>query len=105
MTLEQLAKILKQIGYPVVFEAFPKKEAPEMPYICYMAPEVNNFFADGIVYYSTTRIAVLVYTKLRDLSVEGRVEAILTANGITWTKDADYNGREKCYEIVYEIEV
>lgn len=105
MTLEQLSAILKQTGYPVAFESFSKKEAPAMPYICYLAPQVNNFYADGVVYYSATRISVMLYTNLRDLTAEGKVEAVLTANGITWTKDADYNEREKCYEIIYEIEV
>lgn len=105
MTLKNVSKILQKTGYPVAFEAFPKEDVPAMPYICYMSPEVNNFFADGIVYHSTTRVTVLLYTALRDLTVEQTVESVLTGNGITWTKDADYNEREKCYEIVYEIEV
>lgn len=105
MTLEQLSHVLKSTGYPVAFQSFPKKDAPAMPYICYSAPEVNNFYADGIVYFSFTRISVELFTPLRDLAVEGKVESALTANGISWTKDADYNDREKCYEIIYEIEV
>lgn len=105
MSLEQLSQILKLTGFPVAFQSFPKKEAPAMPYICYSAPEVNNFYADGIVYYSFTRITVELYTVTRDMDVEKKVESVLTTNGISWTKDADYNDREKCYEIIYEIEV
>lgn len=105
MTLEQLSEILQKTNLPVTLEAFPKGKVPPMPYICYSAPEVNNFYADGIVYYSVTRIGVALYTELRDVAVETIVENVFAENGIAWTKDADYNDREKCYEIIYEIEV
>lgn len=105
MTLEQLSGVLLRTKLPVAFQAFPKKEAPAMPYLCYEVPQANNFFADGIVYYSATRAFVTLYTAERNLAAEQIVETVFSANQIPWTKDAVYNEREKCFEILYEIEV
>ena len=105
MTLEQLSAILLETKFPVAFQAFPKKDAPPMPYLCYEAPQANNFYADGIVYHSSTHVSVLLYTDCRDLKAENAVEQIFAAHQIPWTKDAVYDEREKCFEILYEIEV
>ena len=105
MTLEQLSGILLETNYPVAFQAFPKKDAPAMPYLCYEVPQANNFFADGIVYYSAGRVSVFLYTQSRDLHAETIVETVFSLHQIPWTKDAVYVEREKCFEILYEIEV
>lgn len=105
MTLEQLSTILQKTKYPVALQAFPKKSAPAMPYICYEVPQANNFFADGVVYFSASRAYVTLYTTVRELTVEQTVETVLGSHQIPWTKDAVYNEREKCFEILYEIEV
>lgn len=105
MTLEQLSTILQKTKYPVAFQAFPQKNAPAMPYICYEVPQANNFFADGIVFFSASRAAVILYTAKRDLTAEQTVESIFNASKIPWTKDAVFNELQRCYEIEYEIEV
>lgn len=105
MTLEQLSVVLLETGYPTAFQSFPKKDAPPMPYLIYQAPQANNFFADGIVFFSSSRCICFLYTKLRDPAVEITVETVLNKHQLPWTKDAVYDETEKCFEITYEIEV
>lgn len=105
MTLVEFTALLKRTGYPVALQAFPKDKQPLAPYLCYTQPETNNFHADGIVYFSTSRIVVVLYTALRDLGAEESVEAVFAEANIVWTKDAAYNEREKLHQITYEIEV
>ena len=105
MTLEQLSTILQKTKYPVVLQAVPKKSAPAMPYICYEVPQANNFFADGIVFFSASRATVILYTANRDLVAEQTVENVFNVSKIPWTKDSVFNELQKCYEIEYEIEV
>lgn len=105
MTLENLSGILEETGYPVAYKSFPTSEKVKYPHICYESPESNNFFADGIVYYSSMRIAVFLYTKNKNPAAETRLENIFDSHGLPWIKDAYYNDKQKCYEIDYEIEV
>ena len=103
MTLLGIIESLKRIGIPVAYESFPENEAPPLPFICYINPEDNNFAADGTVYYSSKVIHVELYTEKRDLEIEKAVEAVLSA--FFYEKTAIYLDDEKCYEILYELEV
>lgn len=105
MTLEKLVSILAKTSYPIAYKSFPAGEKVKYPNICYEAPEANNFFADGIVYYSSTRITVTLYTKNKNPAAETRLETIFDQNNLPWVKDGYYNDKQKCYEIDYEIEV
>lgn len=103
MTLEEFGTLLEMMEIPVVFEAFKENEVPALPYICYTNPEDNNFAADGTVYHSSKVLHVELYTEKRDLEIEKAVEAVLSA--FFYEKTAIYLDDEKCYEILYELEV
>ncbi len=103
MTLSEVTELLKKTGLPVAYESFPENEAPSLPFICYINPEDNNFAADGKVYHSSKVIHVELYTEKRDLEIEKAVEAVLSA--FFYEKTAIYLDDEKCYEILYELEV
>lgn len=103
MTLEALASALESTGLPVTYLAWPEGSAPPLPFICYLVVSSNNLFADGQVYLTVQRIHVELYTKVKDLDAESRVEDALRE--IPWQKSETYLNTEKCYQILYEIEV
>lgn len=103
MTLEELKIKLDGTGLPVVYGDFPEENAPALPVICYQETDSNNFFADGEVYYGQNSIQVELYLKHRSFLVERKVEKAL--KDFAWEKSIDYLDSEKCYQIVYEIEV
>ncbi len=103
ITLEKLKETLEKTGIPVVYGAFPEKDAPALPVICYLETESNNFYADGIVYYSQERAQVELYLKYRSFFVERKVEKAL--KDFAWEKSVDYSSAQRCYQIMYEIEV
>lgn len=103
MTLEELKESLEKTGLPVVYGAFPEKDAPALPVICYLETESNVFYADGKVYYSENRMQVELYLKYRSFLVERKVEKAL--KDFAWEKSVDYLSSERCYQIIYEIEV
>lgn len=103
MTLEELANLLASTGLPVTYLAWPEGKAPPLPFLCYLVVSSNNFVADGQVYLSVQRIHVELYTKVKDLDAESRVEDALRE--IPWQKSETYLNTEKCYQILYEIEV
>lgn len=103
MRLEEFCDILKTTGMPVAYRAFPEKDAPKLPYICYLNPEDNNFAADGRVFFSAKEIQVELYTKNKDVETEEKVEQALSS--FFFTKTENYIDSEKCYQILYELEV
>ena len=96
-------KQLKSTGLPVTYLEWPEGEAPDLPFICYLAKGNNPLFADGVIYYSYDDVCVELYTKYRDLAVERQVEAAL--DGYHWKKDVDHLKSERCYKITYDLEV
>lgn len=107
MTLLEFNKILQSTGIPVAYRYFPaddpKNPPPAPPFICYFETNDNNFAADGIVYKKIANIAVELYTEKKDLASEEKVEKALSS--FFWSKDEEYLKDEKCYFVVYEMEV
>lgn len=104
MTLDELSALLKTTGLPVTYRAWPEGEAPPLPYICYLESYSNNFAADGTVYYQISHVQVELYEKLRNMATESEVESALSSVAF-WEKTPNYIDEEKCYQILYEIEV
>ena len=103
MYLDEVAARLDTTGLPNTYNAWPPGEAPELPFICYRFRNSNNLHADGGVYYSGSSIDVELMTKVKDPEAEKKVENALT--GIHWEKSEDYIESQKCFQILYEIEV
>lgn len=103
MTLSELGALLKTTGLPVSYRAWPENGAPPLPFVCYLEAGSNNFSADGVVYCPIKRVQVELYTKLKDPEAEDKVEAALSS--FFWEKTETYLDTEKCFQILYEIEV
>nr|DAJ16794.1 MAG TPA: tail completion protein [Myoviridae sp. ctO7l1] len=103
MTLEKVKDILEATGIPVAYRAFPVGKAPSLPFICYRFSYTNNFNADDRVYQVINRVTIELYIEVKDPATEALVEAAL--DGLCWEKSEEYLDDERCYEIIYEIEV
>lgn len=103
MTVEELGKLLESSGLPVAYNAFPIGDAPSLPFICYLYDDSNVFYADGEAYWGTGIYMVELYTKYKSPEVERVVEAVLST--IPFVKNETYLEDEKCFQIIYEIEV
>lgn len=108
MTLEELADELESIeGFQnkVAYRAFPENEAPNLPFICYMVVGSNNAYADNITYLKKNEVNIELYSRLKDLVSEQLLEDKLDQLSLPYTKDEVYIDEEKCYQIVYTVEV
>lgn len=108
MSLSELFTILNTIPVfkdKVAYRAFPVGHVPNLPYICYLATQTNNFKADNKVYKVIQGIDVELYTATKDESVETTLESAFDANNIVWQKYEDYIDDENVYMITYELEV
>ena len=103
VTLKDIPKLLETTGLPVVYRFFTENEAPQLPFICYLFTNTNNFAADGQVYANINRIQIELYTQHKDIEVEKKLENALSS--LFWEKSEEYIGSERCFQIVYELEV
>ena len=103
MTENELFKILKKIGIPVAYREFSKDTQP--PFAVYFRKDNDVTFADDIAYHSAENIQLELYTpKVRNLSLEKKVETLLTENEIAYSvSDEIYLKDENMVEIIYEF--
>ena len=47
MTLEELAGMLEETGFPFAYDHFAEGESPDPPFICYLLPGSDNFSVIG----------------------------------------------------------
>ena len=103
--MERLITILDSIGIPYAYDHFAEGESPQPPFICYLYPNSDNFSADGSAYFKINEVHIELYTDKKDLSLEGKVEAVLDERGIFYEKSETWIDSEKLYEILYQFEV
>lgn len=103
--MEQIVKMLDEIGIPFAYDHFAEGESPDPPFICYLTPNSDNFAADGKVYYKINEIHIELYTDCKDLSAEQKVEAVLDEQGIFYEKSETWIESEKLYEVLYSFEM
>lgn len=102
--MEELLRMLDEVQIPFAYHHFAEGESPEPPFICYLLPGSNNFAADGKVYYKINEVHIELYTDLKDLAVEQKVEDALDAHGIFYNKSETWIESEKLYEVLYTFE-
>lgn len=103
--MEQMVKMMDEIGIPFAYDHFAEGECPYPPFICYLSPNSDNFAADGQVYYKINEIHIELYTDYKDLSAEQRIEAVLDEHGIFYEKSEIWIESEKLYEVLYSFEM
>lgn len=103
MTYRDLEQMLEPLGIPFALHHW--EHPPNMPYGVYCDSGTHNFAADGAVYTVIRSVMIELYIRRRDPDLEGRLEAILTAAGLYWDKDAVYIDTERFFQVAYEIEV
>ena len=108
MTLSELFTILNSMTSfkdKVAYRAFPVGKAPDLPYICLLATQTNNFMADNKVYKVIQGVDIELYTREKNETLESEIETALNNNNIPWEKYEDYIEDENVYQITYESEV
>ncbi len=108
MTLAQLHTMLNGItGFnkKVAYRAFPVKKAPELPFICYICTQTDNFVADNKVHTVLQSVDIELYSESKDTASESKIEAALNENSIVWDKYEEYLTDENVNEVIYTITI
>lgn len=103
--MDELLIMLNEMWIPFAYDHFAEGESPEPPFICYLLPQSDHFSADGKVYYKISGVHIELYTDIKDLSVEQKVEAVLDTHGIFYEKSEVWIESERLYEVLYTFEM
>ena len=103
--MEKILSILRGLGIPFAYDRFAQGESPDPPFICYLIPASDNFSADGKVYYKIDQFNIELYTDLKDLSLERKVEKALDDASSFYNKSETWIESESLYEVLYTFEM
>lgn len=103
MTLQELFQELKSIGYPVSYGFFAVPVSP--PYLIYQFAYSNDLVADNQNYVEVSNFQVELYTEIKDLVAEQKVQDKLKELRLPYTKIETYLESEKLYQVIYEIQL
>lgn len=101
--MDELVKIIEEIGIPFAYDHFAEGESPDPPFLCYLLPGSDNFAADGRVYYKMSEVRIELYTDFKDVSLEEKVTAVLDNHGIFYEQSEVWIEEEKLYEVAFEF--
>lgn len=101
--MDELVKIMEEMGIPFAYDHFAEGESPAPPFLCYLLPGSDNFAADGRVYYKMSEVRIELYTDFKDVSLEEKVTAVLNNHGIFYAQSEVWIEEEELYEVVFEF--
>lgn len=105
MKHKEVMAMMEETGLPYAYHHFTEGESPEPPFAVFLYPKADNFAADGKAYYKQNHLNIEVYTDLKDVELETKVEAVLESHGIFYAKSEVWIESENLYEVLYEMEV
>ena len=105
VTQSQIEQMLVGMGIPVTYHHFETEQGQEPPFLVYLFPESDNMAADNRVYQKLSELNVEIYTDVKSVELESRMEKILDEAGLFWDKTEIWIESERLYEVLYEMEV
>lgn len=104
MTYEEIYTTIKTIAdtlkVPCAYHHFEEETSP--PFIAFLYPARDDFFADDSNYVKITELDIEFYTDNKDIDSEEVIESMLP---FPYRKTEIYIDSEKMYETLYECEV
>jgi len=90
---------------PTAYYQFPDDTPQQPPFICFFYSNSNDVLADNTNYQKIEHLIVELYTDNKDFTLEAAVEAVLSSNGLVYTRDEEYLDSERMQEVIYETDV
>lgn len=105
MTYEDVMSMLKEAKLPFAYDHFAEGESPDPPFLIFLFPDSDNFMADDSVYQEIDSLNIELYTDKKNPKLEKRIQKILKAHELPWTRSEVWIESEKMYEVLYETQI
>lgn len=104
MTHQEVLEMMNEMKLPYAYHHFVEGESPDPPFLVFLYPGSDNFAADGKVYFKVNRLNIELYTDLKDVELEERVETVLDKYGFVYEKSETWIESEHLYEVLFSLE-
>ena len=101
MTLAEFTTLLNTLKIPSAYNVFKEPQKP--PYICYIVTDYEILHADNINYEKLPNIQLELYSKLKDVASETKIENLLDENEISYSKEEGKLSDEHLYMVTYNF--
>lgn len=101
----QMLGMFETYGIPITYYSYPERHAPALPYAVYYFPDQRPEAADDISWTGIATLNVELYTREKDFMTEQKVDEILSAYDLVYTKDEAYINNEHMFQVLYQMEV
>lgn len=105
MTQAELFQELRSIGYPVAYSHFNVGDSPPPPFITYLFVNSSDFKADNQNYHEISNFQIELYTNIKDLAAEKKVQDKLKELKLPYSKSGTWIEAEKLFQVIYEIQI
>jgi len=106
MKIADLLNILKATGFPLFYSHFNVTDdnpPPEPPYMTYIFSYSSNMYADNKVYKKIDNFQIELYTKIKDLQAEKKLEDLFDLNEIPYSTSEIFIESENIFQKIYEV--
>lgn len=103
--MDELLEILGETGMPFAYDHFAEGDSPEPPFICYLVPHSDDFWADGARYLRVSACRIELYTDAKDRQREAAVEAALERHGVLWSRSEAWIESERLLMNIYSFDI
>lgn len=104
LTIDDFKKIIENYTVPCEFSHFTEQVKP--PFMLWGGPFKENFYADGLVYFSKDYYEVELYIRVDVHNEERALENYFNENKLPWKKeDQEWLDEYKLYVTTYTIYV
>lgn len=103
MTQAELYQELSKIGYPLAYNQF--EEYQSTPYMVYLFSYSSDLIADNHNYKEISNFNLELYTDIKDLAAEKKVEDKLKELELPYYKSETWIESEKVFQILYEVQI
>lgn len=100
---QRLKEQLENLGYPVAYNTFKKRQSP--PFITILYTSNDDLMADNINYVDVKNFQIELYTDKYYPPTEKEVEDLLKNIGLAYDKSQVPMPDEDLYQTVYEIKL
>ena len=105
MTTQEIAQMIAEVEIPFAYYQFEEGTAEPCPFICFYYSNNDDVIADNLNYVKVANLVIELYTNYKDIALENKIEGILNAHEIVYSKNESYIDNEKMLMQVYESEV
>ncbi|MCM3783671.1 hypothetical protein M3231_11870 [Neobacillus mesonae] len=103
MNQAELFAALKSLGMPVAYLAF--QSPVQAPFITYHYAYSSDMMADNQNFVDIGNFQVELYTKIKDLAAEKKVQDKLKELRLPYSKTETWIEDEKLFQIIYEVQL